>query len=317
MVELVDKAALLKERMGWSLSQKIDHSLYVIESFVSAVGGVDYVYVSFSGGKDSTVLYDLCRRVYPNILGVFCNTGNEWPEVMEFVHKLQGTVGMNIQVIRPKLTPREVWERYGFPLVSKEVANKLHKIRHNPNTATAKMYMGDGYYSLSKQWRYLIDVPYGTSHMCCEKLKKGPFKSFESSTGRRPLVGIMAVESKLRRGQWIRHGGCNVFGASAKSAPLSIWLEEDIWAYIKKVNLPIADVYYKGASRTGCVGCGFGAHMEKGARFHLLHSLWPRYYKMVMNYTNNGVSFREAMGEVLRRHGGELPDEVYNLFSDL
>lgn len=63
MVELVDKAALLKERMGWSLSQKIDHSLYVIESFVSAVGGVDSVYVSFSGGGRTLLFCMICVGV--------------------------------------------------------------------------------------------------------------------------------------------------------------------------------------------------------------------------------------------------------------
>lgn len=66
----------LRERQSWTLEQKIDHSLGTIEAFVSRMGGVDKVYVAFSGGKDSTVLLDLCRKVYPNIQAVFCNTGD-------------------------------------------------------------------------------------------------------------------------------------------------------------------------------------------------------------------------------------------------
>lgn len=51
---------LLRERQSWTLEQKIDHALGTIESFVNRMGGVDKVYVSFSGGKDSTVLFPPC-----------------------------------------------------------------------------------------------------------------------------------------------------------------------------------------------------------------------------------------------------------------
>ena len=65
----------LRERQGWSLAQKIDHSLGVIDQFYSRLGGK--VYVSFSGGKDSTIVLWLARKIYPDIKAVFCNTGNE------------------------------------------------------------------------------------------------------------------------------------------------------------------------------------------------------------------------------------------------
>lgn len=74
----------LRERQSWTLEQKIDHSLGTIEAFVNRMGGEDKVYVSFSGGKDSTVLFHLARRIYPNILGVFCNTGNEYPDIITY-----------------------------------------------------------------------------------------------------------------------------------------------------------------------------------------------------------------------------------------
>ena len=51
----------LQRRQSWSLDQKIDHSVGVIESFLNAVGK-NNAYISFSGGKDSTVLLDLARR---------------------------------------------------------------------------------------------------------------------------------------------------------------------------------------------------------------------------------------------------------------
>mgnify|MGYP000264252689 CR=1 FL=1 len=43
------------------------------------------VFISFSGGKDSTVLLDLARRVYPDIPAVYVDTGLEYPELRDFV----------------------------------------------------------------------------------------------------------------------------------------------------------------------------------------------------------------------------------------
>lgn len=69
---------ILKERQAWTLAQKVDHALATIDVFISRMGGIDKVYCSFSGGKDSTVLLHLCRILYPDILAVFCSTGNEY-----------------------------------------------------------------------------------------------------------------------------------------------------------------------------------------------------------------------------------------------
>jgi 3'-phosphoadenosine 5'-phosphosulfate sulfotransferase (PAPS reductase)/FAD synthetase len=154
--------------------------------------------------------------------------------------------------------------------------------------------------------------------MCCNKLKKEPFHRFERETGRRPIVGTMAAESKLRETQYLRQGGCNVFGESPASKPLSIWTEADIWEYIRAQNLPIAEIYHKGAARTGCMGCGFGSQFADDTRFDTLLREHPKCYDMIMGYTNNGVSFREAMRKALQVNGRFLPDEEpANLFSIL
>ncbi|MCM1221097.1 MAG: phosphoadenosine phosphosulfate reductase family protein, partial [Lachnospiraceae bacterium] len=280
----------LTERQHWPLEHKIDHALATIDAFVGRLGGLDKVYLSFSGGKDSTVLLHLARVLFPDILAVFCNTGNEYPSIIQFVRQTQRG-GVNLQIIRPKLTPRQVWAQYGFPLVSKESSEKILRIRHNPNSNTAKRWLGDGYFALPKKWRFLIDEPFETSNRCCDKLKKEPMHRFEKETGRKPILGIMADESKMRRGLYIRNGGCNVWGENPSSRPLSIWTEKDVWAYIDRYNLPIAEIYHKGATRTGCMGCGFGAQFADDTRFEILHQAHPKCYEMIMNYTNNGTTF--------------------------
>lgn len=302
--------AELRERQSWSLDQKIDHSLGTIEAFVNRMGGVDKVYVSFSGGKDSTVLFHLARRIYPNILGVFCNTGNEYPDIIRFVRQTQSE-GANIQIIRPKMTPREVWAKYGFPLVGKEQSFYINIVRKNPECRTAQLRMSKNTrFGISEKWKYLINEPYDVHNICCHKLKKEPMHRFCKESGRFPIIGVMASESKRREADYIKNGNCNYFSTTTpKSQPLSIWVEEDIWAYIERFGLPIADIYCKGATRTGCMGCGFGAQFADDTRFRVLYRNYPKCYDMVMNYTNNGVTFREALRKALAVNGLYLPDE--------
>ena len=79
--------------------------------------GEDGVYVSFSGGKDSTVLLHIVRNMYPNIKAVFVDTGLEYPEIREFVKSFD-----NVDWLRPKMNFRQVIEKYGYPFISKEVS---------------------------------------------------------------------------------------------------------------------------------------------------------------------------------------------------
>lgn len=300
----------LYERQKWTLSQKIDHSLGVIDQFISKMNGK--VYLAFSGGKDSTVLMHLCEIIKKDILCVFVNTGCEYIDIVRFVNECKED-GHNVLVIRPKYKPREVWTKYGFPLVSKEVAEQIHAIRTNPNSLKSKRALGlydpDLMFVLSKQWRYLIREKYETSNKCCQILKKDPSLLFQKETGLYPILGIMASESLLREKTYIKRGGCNVWGEKANSHPLSIWTDDDIWQFIRENDIKIADIYNKGAQRTGCVACGFGCQFKKDNRLQLLYDLYPKYYRMVMDFTNNGVTYRYALRRMLAVNGLLLPDE--------
>ena len=300
----------LHNRQQWTLAQKIDHSLGVIDQFIARMDGK--VYLSFSGGKDSTVLLHLCEIIKPDIKCVFVNTGCESVDVVRFVEKMKAA--HNIEVIRPKLTPRQVWAKYGFPLVSKDQAFKIDLVRKNPNSASAQKFMRDSNkFTISKCFRYLCDTEkckYHTSAVCCNKLKKDPCKRYEHESGLRPIVATMASESMLRETDYLRVGQCNKFDQGhEKSKPLSIWMEEDIWQFIHENNIEIAEIYAKGVDRTGCVGCGFGAQMKDDRRLETFYRLYPKYYNMVLNFENNGVTYREALREMLAVNGLWLPDE--------
>lgn len=298
---------ILAERQRWSWRQKVDHSLGVIDQFCSRMDGK--VFVSFSGGKDSTVMLDLCRMIMPGVKAVFFNTGMEFPDIIRFVRELKSE-GYNIEIRNPKMKPDEVWKEYGFPLVSKEQAHKLWYMKNKPESKTAALgYCDVSIHNVSRIWRFLASENFSCNNKCCDVLKKQPSHEYIKETGLYPIIGTMATESLLRRDQYLIRGGCNSFEPkNSLSTPLSIWTDDDIWSYIRDRGLKISDIYGKGVKRTGCVCCGFGAHLEPG-RFEPLYRLYPKLYAHIMGFTNEGVTFKEALRKVLAVKGITLPDE--------
>ena len=106
----------LYQMQSLPLEAKIQMTKRRIQEWVDEYGE-DGVYVSFSGGKDSTVLLDIARSIYPDIKAVFIDTGLEYPEIRQFVK----TFG-NVDIIRPQMTFKEVIEKYGYPFFSKEIS---------------------------------------------------------------------------------------------------------------------------------------------------------------------------------------------------
>lgn len=257
------------------------------------------------------VLLDLCRIVKPDIKAVFVNTGNEFPEIVQFV-KEQKDEGGGIDIIRPAMRVQEVIAKYGFPIPSKETASNIHQVRINPNSYTAHHKLDDNNpYRIAKRWRYLCDEPYDVSDQCCAALKKAPAKKYCKEHNVSMITGVMAQESRLREANYVKQGACNVFRdvVNSQSHPLMIWTEDDIWAYIKQRGLKICELYDKGFKRTGCMFCGFGAWNKDDHRFDLLYNMHPKWYEHCMEYTNKGVTYREALRKELAATGKKLPDE--------
>lgn len=93
------------------------------------------------------------------------------------------------------------------------------------------------------------------------------------------MIATTCDESMLRMEQYVRRGGCSTFEKNKEASyPLSIWTDQDIYTYIDKFNLRLCDLYAKGFVRTGCMSCGFGAHIDKN-RFGLFSRTCPRIAK--------------------------------------
>lgn len=287
----------LRELQSKPLEEKIQISTARIIEWYENWGG--QVCVSFSGGKDSTVLLDLVRRIYPEVPGCYSDTGLEFPELRDFVKTLD-----NIIWVKPKYTFVEVVAKAGYPLISKQNARAIHdlqkptprneatrKLRLTGVTATGKKCPTK---ALPKKYHYLAEAPFLIGDNCCNMMKKAPLKKYYHKHNLHPMTGVMTEESERREKDW-KANGCNAFNLKEPiSTPIAFWTEQDVLRYIQKYNLPYASVYgdlievdgklrFTQYSRTGCIFCGFGCHLEKEPnRFQTLAVLEPKLYDYCM-----------------------------------
>ena len=266
----------LKQMQSLPLEAKIIKSQQRIREWYEHWNG--NVYVSFSGGKDSTVLLHLVRQLYPDVPAAFCDTGLEFPEIKQFV---QGTD--DVTILRPEMSFKKVLDTYGYPVIGKEVADCVEGARKGQPYRLRRFDPSyKSMFNVSK-WAFLLDAPFAISGQCCAVMKKRPFRRYEKQSKRRPLLGTMASESRLRMQKWLK-AGCNAFDNKRPiSQPLSFWLEQDIWDYLRRFDVPCSSIYDMGYQRTGCIFCMFGCHLEKYPnRFQRLSQTHPKLYEYCM-----------------------------------
>lgn len=280
------------------LDEKIAIAQKAIREFVEHFG-VDGIYISFSGGKDSTVLIHLCRQLYPDLVGLYSDTGLEFPEIRDFVQTFD-----NITIVTPKMHHREMLKKCGYPVVSKEQAEWIYRIRSGTSSgAIQKAFYGmnlDGTptrFKLSEQWKYLLNAPFNIGSGCCKEMKLKPIAEYVKKTGRVPIMGTTASESALRAQKFLQYGFYNLEGKKAQCTPMSIWTDDDVWEYIRRFNLPYCKIYDMGYDRTGCVFCMFGAHLDKEPnRFQKLQRTHPDLWRYCMKpYDDGGLGLREVL----------------------
>lgn len=298
----------LKEMQTWPLERKIQVTQTRLIEWYQHYDGK--VYVSFSGGKDSTVLLDMARRIYPDIEAVFIDTGLEYPEIRKFVKTFDG-----VTWLKPKMNFRQVIEKYGYPLISKEQAAFIQECRTTNSEQLRAIRLNGNKYGrgkISKRWVPLIAAPFKISDKCCDVMKKSPAKQFEKRTGKTAIIATMATESGQRASNWMMYG-CNAFSKKRPtSQPMSFWTEQDVLLYLKRFNIPYASVYGEiveddkgnlhttGCIRTGCVFCAFGAHLEKEPnRFQRLRQTHPKLWEYCMKpWSEGGLGMKEVLESI-------------------
>lgn len=241
--------------------------LGVIKDTIAKYGEENF-YLSFSGGKDSTVVHHLLDMAVPGnkIPRVFINTGIEYNDIVQFVKELAES-DERFVIIKPSQNIKTMLERVGYPFKSKEHSVMVHEwqLGHR-ETKKMKTYLSEtgSRYECPKMLKYQFtdEFKMKISPECCNELKKKPVKKWQKEN-KKPIniTGMQREEGGERT-----HIDCIMVknGKMVKFHPLAkVSGEWEDWL-IKEHNIKLCKLYEEPYSfyRTGCKGCPFSLSLS-------------------------------------------------------
>lgn len=290
-----------------TLDDKVTEACHRIEELYYETDG--HCYVSFSGGKDSTVLLALikmCEEIYTipenAIPAVFSNTGIELGITIDFVKWVKENYYPNVAVIHPLKSFDAVLKENGKPIKSKQKSKDLYQYHYGKRTdallllllagrtktagkLSAKHKFGD------KDMHMLHDgFDIKPSNKCCDWMKKKPFEKYAHEMGLRgTMQGVRVAEGGAREAAANRRIGTGgklctwLKNGIIQKAPIIDWTDEDVEAFIQEYNVPLSDAYTKyGFNRTGCMACPYSRHVDHDLEYLFYHE--PNRYKAAMHW---------------------------------
>ena len=270
------------ELVHWKYEDKIFWEKKRIKEFINECekDQIPEITISFSGGKDSTVLLDLVLKVHSEIkceipLVPVYAAEVTFPTTFTYIketirqYQKQYPKLKNEFIAMPKKTWNEILSQNGYPIFSKQISTLINRVKKNKTkNSLTKWFFGidkkntsTTRYMLAKNRLFLLDDKMLNQWPDLgNKKQKEYFKKYNEpyffsekccdfikgnlKHDKRPsFIGTMAVESQLRKKSWLKDG-CNIYSANKKkSRPLSIWTEKDVWQYIKENNIIVNPAY--------------------------------------------------------------------------
>ena len=284
---MTENEFLLQDRLG------------VIRDTINKYGEENW-YISFSGGKDSTVIHHLVDMALPDnkIPRVFSNTGIEYQAIVEFVKEIADD---RFVIIPPSKNIRETLEKVGYPFKSKMYSNWLKEYQKHADRIDPYIKMVEEDATLLDSYDFIHNLPvnvkfvisqiYGrreregelyrydgapkklmyqfnqdfklkVSDLCCVEFKEKPLKDWQKKNKKKcKILGLMQEEGGRRD-----RAKCIVYrGAKITFSPLvKVSKEWEDW-FIQEYNIKLCKLYYPpyNFSRTGCKGCPFNIHIQR------------------------------------------------------
>lgn len=236
--------------------------------------GEENFYISFSGGKDSTVLSALVDMALPEnrIPRVYVDTGIDYEMVRQFVITMSLTDD-RVVMIKPRVPIKPMLEEKGYPFKSKEHSAILETYQKNGlKTHWVKQYLQvdterpnkKDCYACPKCLRSQFSEDYNlkVSDSCCKELKETPLKQWQEENNRYfGMLGLMPSEGGRRI-----NAKCLVFKGKKfmNFQPLvAITKDWEDW-FIERYHVDICAIYYPpyNFTRTGCKGCPFAPNLQ-------------------------------------------------------
>jgi len=289
----------------------IADALFRIKRDYERTGG--QIYLSFSGGKDSTVVAELIKmtKLPTDIPFVFANTGIELTATLEHVKEYDYS---NIVLVKPRKPAVKIWKEDGRPIRSKIKSEALGTYQRHLDdplgtSRTRQLISGEAekdlkktgkktMYSLAKKDFHLLhpDLEYKIANKCCHYMKKMPFKDFAKQNDMYgTFTGVRANEGGVRAAAYSSCVHIKKLGDKeyVTSMPIFDWTDDMMEEFIKFYNVKLSRAYTEyGMERTGCMACPF----SKDIQFDLktIHDHEPIKYKASMKmlkhvYMDSGV----------------------------
>lgn len=223
-------------------------------------------YISFSGGKDSTVLHYLIDLALPNnkIPRVFINTGIEYQDIRKFVQELAKNDN-RIIVLNSGVNIKQMLEKEGYPFKSKEHSLKIEQYKKGSISKNIVDYRYKENFGCPKilQYQYEDDFKLHISDKCCYKLKKEIAHKWQRDNSKSITITGMLKEEHGQRNS-ITCIVTDTKGNVKKFHPLSVVTKEFEDEFIKRNNIQLCKLYYPpfNFKRTGCKGCPFSLDLQ-------------------------------------------------------
>ncbi len=188
---------------------------------------IDRFLASFSGGKDSQVVLDLCTRAIPStdFEVIYSDTGYELPTSLALYEQVR----QHYTSLYPDL----------------------------------KFSVARNHESVLNYWDQ-IGTPSDTHRWCCSVMKTAPLYRMLKIEGTNKQAKVLTfdgvrAEESTKRSRYSRIGKGVKHDTVINASPILEWSIVEIYLYIFKYKIPINLAYRNGMTRVGCVLCPFSS----------------------------------------------------------